>query len=307
MTQKRVSVAKWHRVLGELRSMTLAIPGARGLFSHIQAALQSADTNKCIRASRHVHATLEDFRWLASTLDERPTRLQELVATAPSAYGTTDAAGIGIGGVLLPLHRLLHGAIPMASHPIVWRSCFESDITNDLITFENPWGRTTNSDLELAATMVQHDVIATNYDVHERTIHTAMDNMLTLFWHRQGSISTNTTRAYLLCMQALHQRFHRYVPMHSYLPGLLNHMGNDASRCWDLFDDELLTHFNLSYPQLMPWQIFHPASALLSAVTSMLCRKRLPPESFLIKPLPLATNGIDGCTSAECSHWILPS
>jgi hypothetical protein len=28
-------VAKWHRVLGELRSMALAIPGARGLFSHL--------------------------------------------------------------------------------------------------------------------------------------------------------------------------------------------------------------------------------------------------------------------------------
>jgi hypothetical protein len=39
VTQKRVSVAKWHRVLGELRSMALAIPGAHGLFSHIQAAL----------------------------------------------------------------------------------------------------------------------------------------------------------------------------------------------------------------------------------------------------------------------------
>jgi hypothetical protein len=70
-TQKRVSVAKWHRILGELRSMTLAIPGARGLFSHIQAALHSTDTTKQIRASHHVHATLDDFRWLASTLDNR--------------------------------------------------------------------------------------------------------------------------------------------------------------------------------------------------------------------------------------------
>jgi hypothetical protein len=30
----------------------LAIPGARGLFSHIQAALRSADTTKRIRASQ---------------------------------------------------------------------------------------------------------------------------------------------------------------------------------------------------------------------------------------------------------------
>jgi hypothetical protein len=38
LTQKRISVARWHRVLRELRSMALAIPGARGLFSHIQVA-----------------------------------------------------------------------------------------------------------------------------------------------------------------------------------------------------------------------------------------------------------------------------
>jgi hypothetical protein len=190
---------------------------------------------------------------------------------------------------------------------MVWRSRFPPDIISDLVTFENPRGRTTNSDLELAATIVQHDVLATNYDVRERTLHTATDNTPTLFWHRRGSISTNTTPAYLLRLQALHQRYHRYIPTHSYLPGPLNGMGDDASRRWDLSDDELLTHFNLTYPQPMPWHIFHPTSAMLSAVTSALRRRRLPPESFLIAPPPLAVSGNDGRTSAERSHWILPS
>jgi hypothetical protein len=306
-TQKRLSVAKWHRILGELRSMTLAIPGARGLFSHIQAALRSVDTTKRIRASRHVHATLDDFRWLASTLDDRPTRLQELVATAPSAYGTTDAAGLGMGGILLPPRNLPHRTVATAGHPLVWRSRFPPDVVRDLVTFENPRGHTTNSDLELAATVVQHDVIAAHYDVRERTIHTATDNTPTLFWHRRGSISTNTTPAYLLRLQALHQRFHRYVPTHSYLPGPLNCMGDDASRRWDLSDDDLLTHFNLSYPQPTPWQLYRPNTEMLSAVTSALRRKRLPPESFLIVPPPLADSGAVGRTSVERSHWILPS
>lgn len=61
MTQKRVSVAKWHRVLGELRSMTFTIPGASGLVSHIQAALGTTDTSKRICTSHHVHTTLKDF------------------------------------------------------------------------------------------------------------------------------------------------------------------------------------------------------------------------------------------------------
>jgi hypothetical protein len=172
---------------------------------------------------------------------------------SPSIYGTTDAAGMGMGGVLLPPRHLPSRTTTTTGHPIVWQSRFPSDVVNDLITFENPQGRTTNSDLEMAATLVQHDVIAGNYNVRERTVHTATDNTPTLFWHQWGSISTNMTPAYLLRLQALHQHFHRYVPMHSYLPGPLNRMGDDASRHWDLSDTELLTHFDLSYPQPMPW------------------------------------------------------
>jgi hypothetical protein len=103
-------------------------------------------------------------------------------------------------------------------------------------------------------------------------------------------------------MQALHQRFHRYVPTHLYLPGPLNCMGDDASRHWDLSDNDLLTHFNLSYPQPSPWQLYHLNSTLLSAVTSMLRRKRSPPESFLTVPLLLADSGTNGCSSAEPYH-----
>jgi hypothetical protein len=52
-------------MLGELRAMAIAIPGARGIFSHLQAALQTRHvTHGRIRVSRHVRATLDDFAWL---------------------------------------------------------------------------------------------------------------------------------------------------------------------------------------------------------------------------------------------------
>ena len=38
-TQQRFGVDKWHRVLGKLLSIALALPGARGLFSQMQEAL----------------------------------------------------------------------------------------------------------------------------------------------------------------------------------------------------------------------------------------------------------------------------
>jgi hypothetical protein len=41
--QRRVSLKKWQQLLGELRSMALAIPAAIGLFSVLQDALKTSD------------------------------------------------------------------------------------------------------------------------------------------------------------------------------------------------------------------------------------------------------------------------
>ena len=60
-TQHRVGVDKWHRVLGKLRSMTLTLPGARGLFSQTQEALFHVK-GKRITLSTGVHEALEDLK-----------------------------------------------------------------------------------------------------------------------------------------------------------------------------------------------------------------------------------------------------
>ncbi|KAI2499364.1 hypothetical protein MHU86_15146 [Fragilaria crotonensis] len=49
----QLSVKRWHQVLGELRSMSPALPGTRGLFSVLQAALGSATRNR-IRLGQHI-------------------------------------------------------------------------------------------------------------------------------------------------------------------------------------------------------------------------------------------------------------
>ncbi len=66
-SQKRLSKKKWFKILGELRSMSLAIPGARGLFSQLQSALQLEKKGR-IALRKGVHAALDDFRWLQHDL-----------------------------------------------------------------------------------------------------------------------------------------------------------------------------------------------------------------------------------------------
>ena len=97
-TQHRISLKKWHKVVGELRSMVLAIPGLRGLFSLLQEAFRHQQ-QKRIRLSRSLHHFLDDMRWLLSNLADRPTRFRELVPTAPVIIGAHDASKRGMGGV----------------------------------------------------------------------------------------------------------------------------------------------------------------------------------------------------------------
>ena len=85
-TQHRVGIDKWHRVLDELRSMALTLPGSRGLFSQMQEALCHVKVKK-VTLSIGVHEALSDFHWLAEDVENFPTRMYELVPPRPTVDG----------------------------------------------------------------------------------------------------------------------------------------------------------------------------------------------------------------------------
>jgi hypothetical protein len=63
-THQQASVSAWHKLLGELQSMAVALPASRGLFSHLQAALQRALASrgsKRICLNPAIHTILNDF------------------------------------------------------------------------------------------------------------------------------------------------------------------------------------------------------------------------------------------------------
>jgi hypothetical protein len=123
-SQKRTTAKKWHKVLAELRSMSVALPGSRGLFSQLQLAL--CDTAR-VCLDRGVHDALADFQWLKDNLAARPsTRLYELVELPPTVSGADDASKHGMGGVLFDLR----GDAP----PTLWRSPFPQSLGTRLVS-----------------------------------------------------------------------------------------------------------------------------------------------------------------------------
>lgn len=294
-SQKRTSAKKWHKVLGELRSMAAALPGARGLFSQMQLALRT-DSKHRINLSKGVHAALDDFRFLHKDIANRPTKMQEIVPLDPVLSKYHDASGFACGGVVIPNNTAV--SRHKDCNPILWRASFPKSIQKRLVSFKNPTGDITNSDLELVAGIVSNDAAAQNFDIQERTVHSNTDNTPTLFWMRKGSTTTNSAPAYLLRAQALHQRFHRYVHRIDFIKGEHNDISDIPSRKPHWSDEELLTYFNLHYPQSLPWKMWTPPPEMMSCMTSCLLRKTFPKESLLRQPIASSFTGAIGSNSA---------
>lgn len=301
-TQRTIATKEWHKVIGELRSMSVAIPGCKGLFSILQEAFRHEETERPrIRLSKTLHGFLDDFRWLAKDLASRPTRIAELIPDRePATNGACDAAGAGMGGVHF---------VPTTSSeiPLLWRQPFPDWIRKRLSSFKNPKGDVTNSDLELAGSIAHNDVLAQAADVCEQTTHNSYDNIATVFWQRKGATTTLGPAAFLLRLQAMHQRFFRYVPLRDYIPGPLNVMADILSRRWDLSNEQILSHFNLHFPQKEPWRLCQLRPEMNSSLISALSRKRSDPESLRTTPSERIAIGKSGLSTATPAPSILSS
>ena len=83
----------------------LAIPGAEGMFSHIQAALVKAGLSNRIKVDLSTRDELRDWKWLTGDITTRPTSISEVVLHSLSIWKATDTAKAGMGGVIFDLTK----------------------------------------------------------------------------------------------------------------------------------------------------------------------------------------------------------
>ena len=160
--------------------------------------------------STGVYEALEDFKWFAEDVANRPTRMYELVPLRPTVDGYHNASGYMCGSVVLPGPTVIPWEFPphtraarsspnpKGSHPIVWRIPFPKDIVDFLVSWTNPQGTVNNSELELAGGVVHSDCVAQCFVVKERTTLSRTDNTAGLWWQRKGSATCTSAPAHLL-------------------------------------------------------------------------------------------------------------
>ena len=178
--------------------------------------------------------------------------------------------------------------------PILWRCRFPPEVAATLITDDNPQGTITNSDLELAGQIAHLDVFAQNFQCAGQTVVPLGDNIPSVSWSHKGSTTTLGPTGYLLRLLSLHQRHFRYLSKADYISGPANRMADDLSRLLHLSDDALLTHFNSTYPQALPWTVVQLRPEMLSSLTSALQKRRDSLPSLLNAPNQKILTGKSG-------------
>jgi hypothetical protein len=106
----------------------------------------------------------------------------------PCYVGYHNAAAEGAGGVWFSLCNTMA--------PVVWQEAFPVDILSEVILLDNPQGRLTNSDLELAAEIFAVGVaLAGAPNVKHAALGTLCDNTPTASWIDRMALKSKSPTA----------------------------------------------------------------------------------------------------------------
>ena len=87
-------------LVGNLRSMHLAVPGEVAHIYHIQRALTQEGTDRAW-ISPYLHHDIAEWKTLAEQTADQPTHLAKIICREPTHLGFCDALGLGARGVWL--------------------------------------------------------------------------------------------------------------------------------------------------------------------------------------------------------------
>jgi hypothetical protein len=131
-----------------------------------------------------------------------PTKCHELICSWPDYVGIVDASGHGVGGVIF--------GETLVCTPIVFRWEWPKDIKNNIKTSQNPKGKISNSDLEMAGLLMLWPIIeGVCKDLCKKRIALFSNNSLTVGWvtrlaSKRSIIAENLIQALELRLKTQH-------------------------------------------------------------------------------------------------------
>ena len=301
-----IKYEEFESTIGKVRNAFISIPAGRGLLSPCNAILRIKPPVVYLHKNKFLWEAVQDCRTLLRESTTKPTRCKELVAAWPDYIGVKDASGQGVGGIIIGENK--------ECIPTVFRLEWPEDIKQDLLSQENPNGRITNSDLEMAGLLmlwlIMEDVCKPLRECH---IALFSDNSPTISWVERLASKKSLVAAQLVRALALRIKMQGASPLTPlHIPGRQNAMTDIPSRSfgsekkWHFKTDAaLLTFFNKTFPlpKQNSWSAYQVSSEMAMRVISVLRMKDSSMEEW--RRLPGAGRHI-GSTGSAMSHlWEL--
>lgn len=124
----------------------MALPEGCSLLSPCNWVLRGRPPLVYLHQNRVLLEAITDIHFILRTFTSRPTRCRNLVTAWPDFVGVVDASSFGVGGIIIGEHA--------KCPPTVFRLQWPAEITSDVVSFTNPMGRLTSSDLEMAGLLL---------------------------------------------------------------------------------------------------------------------------------------------------------
>ena len=302
---KRIGIVfdEFRTTLSKLQHAFLTVPAGKGLLSAFYVILRLEPTMVYLHTNTNLRYAVADCRTFLRETVSSPTKCRNLVTGWPDFVGITDASGHGLGGVIIGEHR--------AVAPIVFRLQWPRDISDSIVSDNNPTGTITNSDLELAGLLMLWLVMEEVCDVQDAHVALFSDNSPTVHWvqrlaAKHSHVAMQLIRALALRLQLAGAS--PLTPMH--IAGVNNSLTDIPSRSFGSdaawyckTDTQLLTLFNKTFPlpNQASWTVFRVSSRIAMRVISILRMKAFTADEW--RRLPEKGKLIGSVGSPMSSLW----
>jgi hypothetical protein len=312
-----IPFAEFQSVISKVRHAFITIPAGKGLMSPFNKLLRIQPTRVFLHRNAAVRTALAECRTFLRESISKPTKCTQLVAAWPDFIGITDASSFGAGGIIFGERQ----QTPLTVFRVQW----PQDVTDAVITKQNPNGTLTNNDLEMAGLLLLWLAMEeTCPKLNGCHITLFSDNTPTVSWVQRMAAKHSNIAMQLLRVLALRLQLSEASPLTPlHIAGVDNEMADIASRSfgseekWLCTSDTDLTNLFTSLfppPPQTSWNVFRHSSAITTRVISALRMKasttdewrRLPRKGTFSGPIGPATSGLWDWTLSFKAHRTSP-
>ena len=290
---------------GKLQHATMGYPAAKPLMGPFNKTIRHH--KRWTTITPEIRRAAKEFRYILRYAAKHPTLARHIIPTMPAYCGPHDASGLGAGGVWFGGTKALH--------PTVWRVEWPDTIRANLVSFKNPKGNITNSDLELAGAVLHLLGLEAIINLTDCNTMLLCDNTPTVGWITKLSCSTSPVATELLKVIAarmLHGKFP--PPQIHHIAGEDNKLADYASRKFTntgpdgattpYTDFHFLTDFTHKFPlQDSYWRLFRHNSNTVSRIIAILLTEPSTLASWRRRTAKDNVFGIIGKPTATTLTW----